>query len=66
MKDKLDELRETIKRKNKQFLDAENKAVLNKDITTYDSLKQKRLQCEAELRLIKFIENDFEGDFVIC
>lgn len=66
MQDKLNELRETIERKNKQFLDAENKALLNKDIAAYDSLKQKRLQCEAELRLIKFIENDFEGDFVIC
>ena len=66
MQNKLNELRETIERKNKQFLDSENKALLNKDIATYDSLKQKRLQCEAELRLIKFIENDFEGDFVIC
>lgn len=66
MQDKLNELKEVIERKNKQFLDAENKALLNKDITAYDSLKQKRLQCEAELRLIKFIENNFEGDFVIC
>jgi len=64
--DKLEELKNRISEREKELFDEINNALGNKDEEQYRYLKQLQLQCTAELRLIKYIENCFKGDFMIC
>lgn len=47
----------------------EKRDELNKERLTQDSeeLKQRELQCIAQLRLIKYIKNDFnDANYIMC
>lgn len=63
---KLKELKEKIENKEKELLNEINHSLANRDESAYNHLKQLQLQCRAELRLIKYIEDGLEGDFMIC
>lgn len=58
--DKLLDLEESLTEKRDE---------LNKERLTQDSeeLKQRELQCIAQLRLIKYIKNDFnDANYIMC
>lgn len=63
---KMNKLKEEISNKNNELIKEINQALSNDDNATYEHLKQLQLQCAAELRLIKHIENEFKDDFIIC
>lgn len=65
--DRLSIVKENIKKKNDELLDAINKALAYNDNSTYNHLKQLQLQCQAQLRFITLLENNFEDDnYIIC
>ena len=64
--EKLSELKKEISEKCDELLNEMNKAISDNDGSAYISLKQRELQCQAELRLIKHIENGFKDKFLIC
>lgn len=65
--EKLNKVKEDITRKNDELLSEISGALANNDRNTYDYLKTLKLQCEAQLRLIRFIESDFKDDkYIIC
>lgn len=64
--EKLNELKCKIKEKEELLFGQISKALADGDTSTYNRLKQMQLQCEAELRLIAYIENGMEGEFFIC
>jgi len=64
--DKLEELKKRIEEKEQELFNEINNALGNRDEESYRYLKELQLQCTAELRLIKHIENGLDGDFVIC
>lgn len=65
--EKLNKVKEEITEKNKELLSEISNALANYDRSTYEYLKTLQLQCEAQLRLIRLIESDFEDDrYIIC
>lgn len=65
--EKLNKVKEEITKKNDELLSEISGALANNDRNTYDYLKTLQLQCEAQLRLIRFIESDFKDDkYIIC
>lgn len=63
---KLGSLKEDIKKKDEELLKEICNATANNNIEQYNYLKQLQLQCAAELRLIKHIEDEFKDEFFIC
>lgn len=63
---KLGSLKEDIKKKDEELLKEICNATANNNIEQYNYLKQLQLQCAAELRLIKHIEDGFKDEFFIC
>lgn len=65
--EKLNKVKEEITEKNKELLSEISGALANNDRNTYDYLKTLQLQCEAQLRLIRLFESDFEDSkYTIC
>ena len=65
--EKLNKVKEDITRKNDELLSEISGALANNDRNTYDYLKTLQLQCEAQLRLIRLLESDFEDSkYIIC
>ena len=64
--DKLNDLKRAIKERETELFSEINVALGNNDTEAYTHLKQEQLQCTAELRLIRYLENGLEGDFTIC
>ena len=64
--DKLNKIKEDIEAKEQELFNEINNALGSKDYEAYNHLKQLQLQCTAELRLIKHIEDDMQGEFMIC
>lgn len=65
--DKMEELKKRIEEKRDELLAEINHVLGNNDNNTYQHLKSLQLQCDAELRLIKHIETNFEDkNFIIC
>lgn len=64
--EKLAKLKESIEKEEEKLFLLISKALENNDEATHNYLKQKQLQCVAELRLIKHIENNFTEEFMIC
>ena len=64
-KKELMKLKDYIEKEEEKLLFRISEAFSNGDESTYNSLKQRQLQCTAELRLIQHIENNFKGDFMI-
>lgn len=65
--EKLNKVKEDITRKNDELLSEISGAPANNDRNTYDYLKTLQLQCEAQLRLIRLLESDFEDSkYIIC
>jgi hypothetical protein len=62
----LQELKARIEKRKNEVQYQMNTAVLQGRSSDADSLKQQELQCQAELRLIKHIENDYKDKFIIC
>lgn len=63
---KLQALKEEILEKNNEFKRDINHALAFGDREKYNELKQLQLQCEAEMRLIDYIEDGLKGYFTIC
>ena len=63
---KLAELKQRIENRRNTLEDIYNNIRMGgcKDSTVY-GIKEQLMQCNAELRLIKHIENNFEGEFLI-
>ena len=63
---KLEELKQRIESRRNTLEDIYNNIRMGgcKDSTVY-TIKEQLMQCNAELRLIKHIEGNFEGDFLI-
>ena len=65
--EKLNKVKEEITEKNKELLSEISGALAINDRNTYDYLKTLQLQCEAQLRLIRLLESDFEDSkYIIC
>lgn len=65
--DKMEEIKKKIEEKRDELLNEINQALGNNDNSAYQHLKSMQLQCDAELRIINHIENNFENnDFIIC
>lgn len=65
--EKLNKVKEDITRKNDELLSEISGELANNDRNTYDYLKTLQLQCEAQLRLIRLLESDFEDSkYIIC
>jgi hypothetical protein len=62
----LQELKARIEKRKHDVQYQMNMAMLQGRNTEAESLKHQELQCQAELRLIKHIENDYKDDFIIC
>lgn len=65
-KEKMEDLKKKIEEKLEELNKEINKALGSNDRETYNHLKQLQLQCTAELRLIKHIEDGFKEVFLIC
>lgn len=65
-KKELMKLKADIEKEEEKLFFRISEALSNDDESTYNTLKQRQLQCTAELRLIQHIENNFTGDFMIC
>ena len=63
---KLNILKEEIEEKNMELFDSISGALASGDTDTYNHLKQMQLQCEAELRLIRYIEDGMVDKFIVC
>lgn len=63
---KLQALKAEIMQKNDELKGDINYALAFGNREEYNELKQLQLQCEAEIRLIDYIENELRGDFTIC
>lgn len=63
--EKLNQLKSKIEEQEDRILAQISEALKNDDESTFNVLKQRQLQCTAELRLIQHIENNFKGDFMI-
>lgn len=63
---KMAELKQRIESRRNTLEDIYNNISMGgcKDSMVY-GIKEQLMQCNAELRLIKHIENNFEGDFLI-
>lgn len=63
----LTNLKEKIEDKRSQATKDMSKAVTDNNVALQSSLRERVLQCNAQLRLIKFIESDFtDKDYIIC
>ena len=65
-KKELLKLKAGIEKEEEKLFFRISEALSNNDESTYNTLKQRQLQCTAELRLIQHIENNFTGDFMVC
>ena len=63
--DELNELEYKIRKRRDEIIKEMNSAIKNRQMTHLDNLEKQKLQCDAEIRLINHIENNFEGEFVI-
>ena len=63
--DELNELEYKIRKRRDEIIKEMNSAIKNRQMTHSDNLEKQKLQCDAEIRLINHIENNFEGEFVI-
>lgn len=65
--EKLNELKKNIEKKTDELDREINHATVNLSESDVRHLKELKLQCSAQLRLIKFIESDFsDNDYIIC
>lgn len=65
-KEKFDKLYEEIKSKHNELVREINEALLSGlSDSMIQPLKEKKLQCAAELRLMRHIINGMDGDFLI-
>ena len=63
--DELNELEYKIRKRRDEIIKEMNSDIKNRQMTHLDNLEKQKLQCDAEIRLINHIENNFEGEFVI-
>lgn len=64
--EELTELRNKIENRNKIICDNIAKALGNGDTESYNNLKQLQMQCEAQIRLIKYITGESKDNYFIC
>jgi hypothetical protein len=65
--EKINKLKQEIEEKDDKLELEINRALENKDESLARSLKEHHLQCAAQLRLIRYIESDFEDtNYTIC
>lgn len=64
--DELAELRNKIEERHKVICDDIAKALGNGNKDSYNHLKTLQLQCEAQIRLIKYITGELKGSYFIC
>ena len=63
--EKLKKLKLKIEARQTELLNEMSSTIKNRQMTHLDNLDKQKLQCDAEIRLINHILNNFEGEFVI-